>query len=321
MFSMTERRSGGVGGMGARLRVAGLVGVVAAALVALVSPTADAASMYVQSARSGELAGGRLTLHGVGRNVTWTTSGGRVGVVRITRAHKRLFSPETPATGTLHIAGQRGGDELAFRLSKPRYNAARATVSYRAKPLAKRTVAASAARSFAAAGGARRFGPASLSVVPHSAVAGGDNGGNDCQAGFGNYTWYGMANVSSSKWNTDTWESPSARFLQPGYTIGNHNSVGVNSQFDDALWESDGGLWEGCANHTTWTLAVDPNDPGGSGTPPANVTFDFNLEWDWTKLPVFSCSTSDTRFTCDFDNVSQRWNIYDSQRPPDPGAS
>jgi hypothetical protein len=317
MFSLTERRDGGFGGTGGLLRVGGLVGVAAAALVALAPTTADAASMYVHSARSGELAGGRLTLHGVGRKVTWTTSSGRVGVARITRAHKRLFSPKTPATGTLHIAGQRGGDERVFRLSKPRYNAARATVSYRAKPLAKRTAAASAARSFAAAGGARSFGPASLSVVPHSAVASGDNGGNNCAAGFQNYTWYGMVNVSNSKWDTDTWEWPSSRFLQPGgITISNHNSFGGTVQFVDAGWESDGGLWRGCSNSTTWTLAVDPNDPGGSGTPPANVTLDFNLTWAWTQLPSFSCSSSDPRFTCDFDTGSQRWKIQDTQRPP-----
>jgi hypothetical protein len=312
MFSSTERRDGGFGGTGGLLRVGGLVGVVAAALVALAPTTADAASMYVHSAQSGKLAGGRLTLYGVGRNVTWTTSSGRAGVARITRAHKRLFSPKTPATGTLHIAGQRGGDELAFRLSKPRYKAARRTVAYRARPLAKRRAARAAGFRRP-----RRFGPASLSVVPHSAVASGDNGGNDCAAGFENYTWYGMVNVSNSKWDTDTWEWPSSRFLQPGgITISNHNSFGGTVQFDGAAWESDGGLWRGCANNTTWTLTPDPNDPGGSGTPPANVTLDFNLTWAWTQLPSFSCSSSDPRFTCDFSTASQRWSIYDSQRPP-----
>jgi hypothetical protein len=98
--------------------------VAVAALVVLAPGRAEAGSMYVHSASSGELAGGRLTLHGVGRNVTWTTTGGRAGVARITRAHKRLFSPKTPATGTLHVAGQRGGEELAFRLSKPQRSSA-----------------------------------------------------------------------------------------------------------------------------------------------------------------------------------------------------
>jgi hypothetical protein len=130
------------------------------------------------SAERGKLAGGRLTLYGVGRNVTWTTTNGRAGVVRITRAHKRLFSPKTPATGTLHIAGQRGCEELAFRLSKPRYSAARRTVSYRAKSVAK---GSSAARAAAAA--PRSLGSASLSVVPHASLAPTVTGGNQCVAG------------------------------------------------------------------------------------------------------------------------------------------
>ena len=39
------------------------------------------------------------------------------------------------ATGTLHVAGHRGGDELTFKLSRPRYNAARRTVSYKIRRL------------------------------------------------------------------------------------------------------------------------------------------------------------------------------------------
>jgi hypothetical protein len=37
------------------------------------------------------------------------------------------------ATGTLHVAGHRGGEELTLRLSRPRYNAAQRTVSYAVK--------------------------------------------------------------------------------------------------------------------------------------------------------------------------------------------
>ena len=182
-----------------RLRLAGL-GVAAAALVALAPARADAGSMYVHSARSGEFAGGRLTLHGVGRNVTWSTTAGRAGVASITRAHKRLFAPGRPATGTLHIAGQRGGQELAFRLSKPRYSATRRTVSYRAKPLAKRTAAASAA-----AAAPRRFGAASLSVVPHPSLGSSSNGGNDCAANILNAAYPKLFLQSSSQWVIDDW--------------------------------------------------------------------------------------------------------------------
>src|SRR4051794_40959511 len=96
------------GRMGAsRLRLAG-VGVAVSPLVARTPAGADGGGMYGHSAARGRVAGGRPTLPGVGRKVRWTATNGRVGVARITRAHKRLFSPKTPATGTLHIAGQRG---------------------------------------------------------------------------------------------------------------------------------------------------------------------------------------------------------------------
>ena len=48
----------------------------------------------------------------------------------------RAFPPKpATATGTLHVAGHHGGDELTFKLSRPRYNAARRTVSYKIKRL------------------------------------------------------------------------------------------------------------------------------------------------------------------------------------------
>jgi hypothetical protein len=297
-----------------RLRLAGLA-LAAAALIVGAPATADASSMYVHSAASGKLAGGRLTLYGVGPNVTWTTTGGHAGVARVTRAHKQLFSPKTPATGTLHIAGHRGGDELAFTLSDPRYNAARRTVSYRAKPIAKRIATASAATAAAP----RSFGSASLSVLPHATVASGSLGGNDCEAGFDNSTWYGMAFVSSSKWDSDFWEFDTR--LEDGFIAGNPNidfpAPGAPAlQFTGTVWESDGGLWRGCANHTTWKIVTDPEDPAKSGTPPDDVTIDFNLEWDWGQLPSFTCATSNPRFTCVLNNDTQRWGVYDTERPP-----
>ena len=119
--------------------------------------------MFVHSALSGELGGGRLTLRGVGRRVTWAHNSGRSGVMPIKRLHRLLFSPGTsPATGTLHVAGHRGGDELTFKLTRPRRNLARRTVSYKVKRLGGGRLPRRAAQ---AAGGARRFGPASLSIV------------------------------------------------------------------------------------------------------------------------------------------------------------
>ena len=120
-------------------------------------------TVFVHSALSGKLDGGRLTLRGVGRRVTWAHDSGRSGVMAIKRLHRRLFSRRIwAATGTLHVAGHRGGDELTFKLTRPRYNLARRIVSYQVKRLGGGRLPRRAAQ---AAGGARRFGPASLSIV------------------------------------------------------------------------------------------------------------------------------------------------------------
>ncbi len=59
----------------------------------------------------------------------------------------RLSRPKLLATGTLHVAGHRGGDELIFKLSKARYDRARRTVSYRPKPLNNKPLPSRAARA------------------------------------------------------------------------------------------------------------------------------------------------------------------------------
>jgi hypothetical protein len=155
-----------------RLRVAGLVSLVAAGLVAATAVGAQApsggATVFTHSAGSGELRGGRLILHGVRGRVTWANSSGRSEVVAVRRLHRRMFRRATPAaTGTLHVAGHHGGDEPTFRLSKPRYNRARRTVSYRTKPLDRSAFVG-------AAGAARRFGAASLSIKGAPQAIGGD---------------------------------------------------------------------------------------------------------------------------------------------------
>jgi hypothetical protein len=143
--------------------VAVLVGLLAAAPASAQAPHGDGI-VFVHSAKSGKLDGGRLTLQGVGRRVTWAHNSGRSGVIAVRRLHRRLFSAKNAtATGTLHVGGHRGGDELTFKLSKPRYNRARRTVSYRAKPLNNKPLPSRAAAQ--AAGAARRFGAASLSMV------------------------------------------------------------------------------------------------------------------------------------------------------------
>jgi hypothetical protein len=118
-----------------------------------------------------------------------------------------------------HVAGHSGGQEPIFRLSRPRYNAVRRTVSYRARPLNNKRLPGRLVDA-AAAGAARGFGEASLSVVPHPTVASGDYGGNDCSLGFANGTDYGVKSVSYTKWDTDTWDN------SPDIEVGNIKTAG-----------------------------------------------------------------------------------------------
>ena len=159
MFSETDALSGWL-----RRGTAVLVAVFAAGLLAAVPAFGQAPvdAMFVHSAKSGELGGGRLTLQGGGPRVTWAHRSDRSGVVAVRRMHRLVFSGAKPtATGTLHVAGHRGGQELTFRLSRPRYNAARRRVSY----AVRRKKGRLPGRAAGAAGIARRFGAASLSIV------------------------------------------------------------------------------------------------------------------------------------------------------------
>jgi hypothetical protein len=159
MFSDTDARSGWL-----RRGPAVLVAVFAAGLLAAVPAFAQAPidAMFVHSAKSGELGGGRLTLQGGGPRVTWAHRSGRSGVMAVRRMHRLVFSgANLTATGTLHVAGHRGGQELTFTLSRPRYNAARDTVSYAVRRMKGRLPG----RAAGVAGIARGFGAASLSIV------------------------------------------------------------------------------------------------------------------------------------------------------------
>jgi hypothetical protein len=170
MFTDTAHGAGRGSARRARLRgrwpgavvlAAAAAGLLVAAPAGAQAPPRDA-TVFVHSARSGDLGGERLTLHGVSRRVTWAHNSGRSGVMAVKRMHRTLFAPMIgPATGTLHVAGHRGGDELTFKLTKPRFNLARRMVSYKIQRLGKGRLPSRAAR---AAGIARRFGAASLSI-------------------------------------------------------------------------------------------------------------------------------------------------------------
>jgi hypothetical protein len=243
---------------------------------------AGSATVFVHSAESGELRDDRLTLRGVSGRVTWMSNAGRSGVVHANTLHRRIFSlPGRPAMGTLHIAGHRGGDELALRLRRPRYDGARDSVSYRVKRLGKRPD-----RRARSSQSTRQFGPASLSIVGHSQVTGGDNGGHDCPTGIVNATGYGLQPISASKWDTDSWDP------QPNPD----NAVSSMGTTQSENYGSDGGFLRGCSNTVVWDLVLDPNDP--ARRIPPDGTFTVTVRYGWSEVPSRTCVSSNPQFTC-----------------------
>jgi hypothetical protein len=210
MFADTERRCRGFEHRRRAFAGVGLVALAAALLVAGPATAAAApgdATVFVQSGKSGKLGGGRLVLGGVSGRASWATNTGRAGVISLRRLHRRLIPPGKPATGTLHIAGQRGGQEQAFRLSRPRYNPARHTVAYRAKPLRGRRAARAA--------GFRRFGAASLSIIPHRTLTGAFDPTDNSSLAIDNSATYPCAQ-SSKQTGNPCWGTLSGSGLRPG---------------------------------------------------------------------------------------------------------
>ncbi len=241
-------------------RVAWLVAVAALlGVLALTSAPARGATTFVHSAKGGELQGGRLILHGVGRRVAWITNSGRSGVVSVKRLQRRLFLPGKAATGVLHVTGDRGGDEQTFKLSRPRYTAARGRVSYRVRRLANTRLSRPAGVRRL-----RRFGAASLSILGAPQIGAGDNGGNDCRITITNNLPWELEASSESKWPTDTWDQG----IPFQYVLDQAQSI---------TWGSDGGFLRGCSVSGGWTIISDPNSPPN----PPQGTFNLNTEWEW----------------------------------------
>jgi hypothetical protein len=114
-------------------RVVGLIAV-ATGLLAVVPATASAApggaTMFVHSAKSGEFAaGGDAARRGPRAHLAHRWRPLRLGLGR-EATPPAVLARDAAATGTLHVAGHRRGDEPTFRLTRPRYNASRLPVSY-----------------------------------------------------------------------------------------------------------------------------------------------------------------------------------------------
>jgi hypothetical protein len=270
----------------------------AVVLLALAPATASAlaggATMFVHSAKSGELRGGRLALHGVGHTVAWSSNGGHSGVVSIARMHRGLFGPGTPsAAGTLHVAGRRPGSESVFELSRPRYSAARQTVSYHVERSSKAGARASGVGS--AAQSSDQFGAASLSIVGAPPVLGSTWGGRDCNPRvFNDMHGYVLKLINSSKWSTDTWGSlPASGTIM--YTAQTPQDPAPNW----LSWESDGGLFRGCQNQIQWQIIPDPYDPNAGPDLGGGAVVTFTTYWGWgTTGYSNSCSPSVSQVNC-----------------------
>jgi len=274
--------------------VAGLFGATLAG-----APPASALS-FVHSAKSGQLSGGRLVLHGVNRHVTWFTGGGRSGRGTVTRVHRGVFLPGKPATGVLHVAGNRGGDELSFRLSQPRYSAARRTVSYRARQLNNaRLPAGFAAKAitptfsqYAAStrsAASTRFGASSLTVTSHPTVAPSAQAGNQCNVDVeiwafppDNKIW--LYPQTYTAWDTDAWT------LAPDQAW--HEALGVRpyGTYSTNFWYiSTGGDLRGCSN----TVVFEWISGDGFGVRQDHVrpgTFTITTTWPWGQGPTSTCN-------------------------------
>jgi hypothetical protein len=268
-----RRRSGAR----ASLTLAGLVALTAGLVVAAPAQAGiPYATTFTHSAKGGQLKGGRLTLRGVARRVTYATNAGRSGVVSVRRLHRRVIVPGRPATGTLHVAGHRGGDEPAFRLSRPRYNAARRTVSYRARPLRKRRLP----------GRGAQFGAASLSIVPHPKMMGGASGGNSCVTTIGSASPAFLQAVSSSHGANDAWNPANPNpFPDPSYLL-----LAGNTK----VWETDGDKpGDGCSNSVRWVDNLSPEDPD------FGLTVDISTSWEWGATQgEYTCKPSQSDVKC-----------------------
>jgi hypothetical protein len=290
MFAQGRERFGSFDPV--RHRWAALASAGAAVVALAPASPASAATTVVHSATSGELDGSRLLLHGVHGKVTWIHDSGDSGRVSVRRLHRRGFAPGHPvATGVLHVAGHRGGDEPTFRLSKPRYNRARRTVSYRAKPLNNKPVRGRVVRA-AGAGRPTRFGAASLSIVPSPQLD-----GQHCHGKFGNGATFPLV-AQGSAWDSDSWDSdPDDDVL-----------YGRQGLASIATWESHGPWAQGCSNTVTWSW-IDGSDP--PATSPLVVSITTYVKWDGSDHSnTCSVTTGGDKYKCEDDGTSAGNSAY-----------
>jgi hypothetical protein len=250
---------------------------------ALAAPAGD--MTFMNSAESGKFRDGRLTLRGAGiGRVTWVHQSGRSGAIRVAMMHRMLFSPRRP-TAALHISARSGGRELALRLSRPRYNAVRDSVSYRIKRLTNGTGSSRPAHA-SQAPVPRRFGAAALAIV--------GGGGQNCTNGVINNTGTSLQVVSVLKWDTDDWVSSP----NPGLILPNGGTL---------TWESEGGIFRGCGNTVVLQVVGDPS-----------ATFTTIKSIPWTDDPFAATCTCSSApgGSCQYTGIdSAPWSLWRTGGP------
>jgi hypothetical protein len=279
--------------VGVRGRRAGLVAALAAGLFAVGLAGAPGASAlkFKHSAKSAELRDGRLILRGVSGRVSYLASSGRWATARLKRVHMGVFLPGRPATARLHEAGHRAGDDLSFRLTRPVYNAARRTVSFRARSLDTTARAADAARRHSLPAALSRLGRSSLTVSSHPTVAPSPYHGNACSVEIVNSIdqnayLYAVTN-SWSAWDTDTWDQYPPQENNPP-------APGPVGYAGEVYWLTFGGDLRGCSNTVTLRFSQAVYNP-----PPADFTFTIETTWAWgASGPTSTCTPSTTQYRC-----------------------
>jgi hypothetical protein len=167
------------------------------------------------------------------------------------------------------VGGAKNQDVLAVKLSNPRSDERKRTLSYDASLL--RTISAPGLRHYR--GRLDRKLPGSFGAVSLF-IDSGTAWGNSCQENVVNDTGQNLVWQSEDKWSTDTWQYDPANVGIP--PDGNNYDVGYTS----------GGFSRGCHNSTTWTL-----DDGTS------VNFDTTDPYSGSN--TFSCTTSNpSKYQC-----------------------
>ena len=269
---------------------------------------------FAQSATGGTVRHGRLTLRGVGRDVSWFTNGSDhwSGKTSFAAMRQVLFSRGQPApTATLAVGGRRARSVVALKLSQPRFSPRLRVVSYRVRRQGKLRLPG-------------RFGRAALTIIaspprsgnkPAAPVGsapaprlGGFLLSTTCTTRFKNNTPYRLNFVLATKAAADDWIPPSP----PPNPNTRPTIVPPGGSFS---WSSQATYDRGCLNSTYW----EPFPPQGGQVP----LYEFETSTDWVGNPLvadcnvvgraaegtYGCAKVSSKVTVDQANHSEVFSV------------